>query len=65
MMSSPCGACSSSSLFPFWCLDDKAGEDSYPYHFFFLCVVVLSCVSGGHDGQDLFNIWLIKPFMEI
>jgi hypothetical protein len=34
--SSSHGACSSLGLFPFWCLDDKGGEDSYLYHFFIL-----------------------------
>jgi hypothetical protein len=29
-------ACSSLGLFPFWCLDDKWGENSYLYHFFIL-----------------------------
>jgi hypothetical protein len=33
-MSSSCGTCSSLDLFPFWCLNDKGGEDSYLYHFF-------------------------------
>jgi hypothetical protein len=36
MMSSLRGACTSLSLFPFWCLDAKGGEDSYLYLSFFI-----------------------------
>jgi hypothetical protein len=45
-MSSPRGACTSSSLFPFWCLDDKEGEDSYLYLSFF---IVFPSVCNGHE----------------
>jgi hypothetical protein len=39
MTSSSCDACSSLGLFPFWCLDDKWGEDSYLYCFFILVCI--------------------------
>jgi hypothetical protein len=42
------------SLFLFWCLDDKGGEDNYLYHFSFQCVMGLSSMCGGHDGQEPF-----------
>jgi hypothetical protein len=35
-MSSMPDTCSSLGLFPFWCLDDKDGEDIYLYRFFIL-----------------------------
>jgi hypothetical protein len=53
----------SSSLFPFWCLDDKGGEDSNPYHFYclsFQCVMDLSSMRGGHGGQEPIYVWLVK-----
>jgi hypothetical protein len=44
-MSSSRSAYSSLGLFPFWCLDDKGGEDSYLYHFFILvCNGQVVCV---------------------
>jgi hypothetical protein len=51
MTSSSHGACSSLGLFPFWCLDDKGGEDSYLYHFFIL-------VCNGQVVRVVVVIWI-------
>jgi hypothetical protein len=62
-MSSLCGACTSLSLFPFWCLDAK-GEKIviYIYHFssyFFQCVMNLCSTCHGRVDKNLF-MWLVK-----
>jgi hypothetical protein len=61
-MSSPHGACTSSSPFPFWCLDSNGGEDSYPYHFSFQCVMDLSSMCGARGGQEPFLHMACKTF---
>jgi hypothetical protein len=59
--SSSRGACSSWALFPFWCLDDKGGEESYLYpSFSFLVCNGLSCTYGGSIMDKYFYMWLVK-----
>jgi hypothetical protein len=52
-MSSSHDTCSSLGLFPFWCLDDKVGEDSYLCHFFIL-------VCNGQVVRVVVVIWIIS-----
>jgi hypothetical protein len=49
------------ALFPFWCLDDKGGEDSYLslYRFYssvWLCGMCDGCIM----DKKAFYVWLVK-----